>query len=394
MTYPLATLAAVIDSSGISAPQYADIFASLQASFQSIFGSDSYIGPDSQDGQLLAIVAKAISDSNDTAIAVYNSFSPATAQGAALSSMVKINGIKRNVPSNSQVGVTVTGVVGTVITGGIVADSVYQWALPTPLTIPIGGFINTTATCTTPGAIAALAGTVNKIITPTLGWQSVTNATAASAGAPVESDASLRARQGFSVALPSLTVLAGIVGVIEALTGVTQCVAYENDTNSTDANGLPPHSISMVVLGGAAAAIANAISSKKTPGAATYGTTSAVVVDSVGVAHTINYYVPTPKTITVAVSLHPLTSGYTSAIGVSVVAAIVSYINALMIGDDVERARLYLPAQLYGSADSLTYNITAIQIAISPGAVGTSDLTIAFNERATTTTGSVTLTLV
>ena len=78
-TYPLATLACTIGSTGISAPAYSDIVASLQASFQLIYGADSYLGPDSQDGQMLAIYAKAQDDTNQAQIAVYNSFSPARA---------------------------------------------------------------------------------------------------------------------------------------------------------------------------------------------------------------------------------------------------------------------------------------------------------------------------
>ena len=72
----MTSLAAQVTSTGITAPPYADILASLIASFQSIYGIDSYLGADSQDGQMLAVVAKAINDSNQTAIAVFNSFSP------------------------------------------------------------------------------------------------------------------------------------------------------------------------------------------------------------------------------------------------------------------------------------------------------------------------------
>jgi hypothetical protein len=82
-TYPLPTLAATVTDAGISAPPYADILLSLQASYRSIFGSDIYIDADSQDGQWLAIIAAAVNDCNAATIAAYNSRSPATAQGAA-----------------------------------------------------------------------------------------------------------------------------------------------------------------------------------------------------------------------------------------------------------------------------------------------------------------------
>ena len=83
MTSPTA---ASITDTGITAPTFAEIYSYLVGQYQGIFGADIYITPDSQDGQFLAIIAAAINDSNAAAIAIYNSFSPATAQGQALSS--------------------------------------------------------------------------------------------------------------------------------------------------------------------------------------------------------------------------------------------------------------------------------------------------------------------
>lgn len=394
-TYPLATLAAQVTSTGISAPSYSDIYQSLQATFKNIYGTDSYIAPDSQDGQLLAAFAKAMDDANKMAIAVYNQFSPLTAVGVGLSSIVKINGVRRSTATNSQVNVSVVGVVGTVITNGVIKDVNSElWNLPATVTIPPAGFIIVTATAQDAGAIAATPGQVNQIQTPTLGWQSVTNPTAATPGNPVETDSQLKQRQARSVALPSLTVLEGLVGAIELLAGVTQVAAYENDTDVVDGNGLPAHSIAMVVEGGSATAIAQAIADKKTPGAYTYGTTLVPVVDGVGISHNIRFFIPTPKTIKVVVSLHPLNSGYTATIGAQVQQAIVDYINALAAGDEVYRDRLFLPAQLYGASNSLTFNITDILINIDPGTPAASDLVIAFNEIAAATLADVTLNLV
>src|SRR4051794_209612 len=109
-----------IDASGISAPTYAEILTSLQDSMRSIYGDDIYIEADSQDGQFLAILALAIKTANDASIDVYNSFRPGFAQGGGLSSVVKINGLKRLVPSNSSVVLTLIGQAGTIITNGFV----------------------------------------------------------------------------------------------------------------------------------------------------------------------------------------------------------------------------------------------------------------------------------
>lgn len=393
-TFPLDTLAATITPTGISAPTYSEIYLSLQESFKEIYGPDSYITPDSQDGQLLGIFAKAISDCNDTAVTIYQSFSPVSAQGAGLSSLVRLNGITRLVSSNSQVDVDVVGVVGTVITSGKVAGpDGNQWSLPATVTIPIAGHIIVTAVCDTQGAIAAQVGTITQIVTPTLGWQSVSNPTIASTGAPVETDAALRVRQQVSVAQPSKTVLFGILGAVKAVTGVTEAVVYENDTNTTDTNGLPPHSIAVVVLGGDSGDIATAIMLRKTPGAFTYGDVTVPTEDDVGIIHNISFFVPSPVQILVAIQIKALT-GYSSTTGTALKQAVADYINALLIGQDVVISRLYLPAQLNGGVGSEQFELQTLEISIDPAPPGPFDVVVPFNATAACDVADITLTVV
>lgn len=390
----ITTTAPTITSTGITAPTFADVLAYLQAQYQAIYGSDVYLGNDSQDGQFIGVIAQAINDANAIAIAIYNSFSPASAQDEALASNVKINGITRNLASYSTVDLLISGQNGTTISNGVVSDLAgFKWNLPATVVIPGGGSITVTATCQTLGAIAAAANTVNVIATPTLGWQTANNAAAAALGAPVESDAQLRKRQTVSTALPSQSILDGIAGAVAGLTGVTRLAAYENPTGSTDADGIPAHAISLVVEGGSAAAVAGQIALKKTPGTGTYGTTAQSVTDAYGNPITINFYRPTGKQMLVAITVKALTN-YNSGIGDAIKAALANYINTLAIGQDVLLSRLYLPANLLGSVDGLTFEVTVLQIAISPTAPAAADVTIAFNEVATCVVADITLTVV
>lgn len=393
-TYPLSTLGPTVDANGISAPPYSDIYQSLQATFQGIYGTDAYIDPDSQDGQLLAIFAKAQSDSNDASIAAFLSFSPATALGAALSNQVKINGIARNVPSNSQVILRVVGQVGSTIINGVATDSLQQrWALPASVTIPPAGYIDVTATATDVGALQAAINTITIIATPQLGWQTVTNPSAASAGAPVESDANLRRRQTVSTALPSQTVLDGILGAVFAVTGVTQVRIYENDTDTVDTNGQPAHSIAVMVIGGDATAIANAILLKKTPGGYTYGSTVIQVTDpKSGILYNIRFTVPTPVPLSIAITIKALT-GYTTSVGNQIKQSLADWINGLGIGQRSDIGRLYLPAQFFGAAGSETFEVNVLQQAIKPAVPAAADIDIPFNQIATLAVADVALTV-
>ncbi|RQZ78854.1 hypothetical protein DF056_20900 [Burkholderia cepacia] len=393
MTTTLTTVAATIDANGITAPTYADIYAYFQAKVQAIYGTDVYIDPDSQDGQLLAVFAQAIADCNSVSIGIYNSFSPAKAVGAALSSNVKINGIQREAPSYSSADLTLVGQAGTTITNGIAKDgNNNQWALPATVTIPPGGQITVTATCTTIGAIAALAGTIDQIGTPTRGWQTVTNASDAAPGAPVERDPALRARQTVSTALPSQTVLDGIVGAVANLPGVTRYAPYENDTSATDANGIPSHSISLVIEGGDATAIANAISVKKTPGGGTYGTTTIVTTNRYGMPVPIHFFRPTDAPISAVVAIRALT-GYTSAIGAAMQAAIAAYITSVAIGGGAAQAVEWdnCIAAAKAIPGGTTFRIESLALT-GPRGAGAPDVALLFNESASCTADQVTIT--
>lgn len=385
--------APTVDANGISAPTFADILAYLQTKYRSIYGEDIYLGNDSQDGQFLGVIAAAINDSNAAAVAVYNSFSPATAQGNGLSNNVKINGIARLVASNSSADVVIVGVAGTVITNGVVTDENNNyWNLPASVVIPSSGSVTVTATAQQSGAITAPANTISKIQTATYGWQTVTNPLAAMAGNPIETDAALRVRQGNSVAIPSQTVLSGVLGGVQSITGVTAAAIYENDTSVTDSNGLPAHSFAVVAQGGDPIAIATEILNKKTIGAYTYGTTVNTIVDSDGVSNTIRFFRPTVSSVKVGITLHALT-GYTSTIGAKIQAAIADYINGLTIGQDVMITRLYLPAQLNGASEALTFEIVSVQAALVGGTLGTSDIVIPFNGLANCASSNVTITV-
>lgn len=386
--------APVITATGISAPTYAEVLAFLQTQYRSIYGADVYLGSDSQDGQFLGVIALAISDANAATIAAYLSFSPATAQGAGLSSNVKINGIKRSSFSYSTCDVLTVGQAGTVITNGVAEDQEgNKWALPASVTIPPSGQITVTATCATPGAITASSGQINKIATPTLGWHSVNNSASAAPGSPVETDSALRQRQKTSTALPSRTVLEGTIGAVANVPGVTRYAAVDNDTKVTDSNGIPGNHLALIVEGGDSTVIAEAIASKKGPGGGTFGTTSVTVLNVYGMPITISFFRPTYQAMTADVALKAL-PGYTSSIGASVQQAVSDYINQVEIGGGPSNSVEWADALTAANSvtGSNTFKLTSLVIT-GPGGAGAPDVPLAFNQAASCTPDDVTLTV-
>lgn len=378
--FPLATLGPTITAAGITIPSYSDVYASLQASSQNIYGSDQYIDPDSQDGQMLAVFAKGYSDQNNAIVALYQMFSPTFAQGVPLSTLVRINGLRRNSAGYSTAVGTVTGTAYTVINNGVVQDQAGNlWNLPPTVTIPGTGSISVTVTAQQLGAITAPIGWINTIYTAQYGFFSFANTAAAVPGAAVESDSALRVRQAKSVALPASSPLGAIYAAIGQLPGVVNWTVYQNDTGATDGNGVPSHSIDVIVEGGNLTQIAQTIQQTKSPGTGTYGGTTEIVTDATsGLPNTIKFDVLTLTTIYVSITLKALPNFVSTTVPV-IQAAMAAFLNSLPIGNEVYYSQLYSAAQLDSQGLGATYYITALTVGTSPSPGGTVNVPIAFN---------------
>ena len=330
-----------IDEAGLHISSYNDIRDSLLEEMRAIYGNDIYLDNDSQDYQMICAFALMAYDVQQALLLAYNNISPATATGTGLDRVVALNGIRRAAASYSTCLVKLTGTAGTIVSNGIVQDSRgIQWRLPKSVTISNDGTATALATCTTIGRITAATGDINTIVTPTRGWTSVINGVPAIAGVNQETDSALRAKQRISTANPSNTVFEGTIGAIANVDGVVRYAAYENDTD-TERDGLPPHSITMVVDGGTDQDVAQAIYLHKTPGCYTNGDIEVNVSGSL-TDIPIRFYRPHYVEVVVTVSIKTLT-GYTDATASQIKANIYDYINSLAIGETLYTPNLNAP---------------------------------------------------
>lgn len=369
-----------IDENGYFFADYPAFLDWLQTEYRGIYGEDVYLEPDSQDGQLLAVFALALYETAALGAAVYASFSPSSARGVGLSRNVKINGLERRSATYSEVELTIVGVAGTVLSDAQAEDTLGQkWLIPT-VTIPISGTVDVTARAENLGAVQASPNTVNKIFTPTLGWQTVNNSAAAVPGVPVETDFELRRRQAISTANPSRTVLEGTEGAVANLSGVTKTKAYENDTDTTDANGIPSHSIEIFALGGDDVEIAQTIALHKTPGTGTFGTTTELVSDSRGMPLNISFSRPVQAIINVEITI-ATNSFWNPDFEPLIQERVADFINALRVGDAVLLSRLFAPAYLLGDPGN-SYDIVLIEISEGADPVGPANVILDYDEYA------------
>lgn len=383
-----------VTENGIQAPSYAEILEYFQSQARNIFGQDVNIDADTQDGQLIAIFALALSDVNAQAIATYNQFNPNTAVGVGLDSAVKTNGITRHTATNSTVDLVLIGQAGTVITNGVATDdNENRWLLPEQVVIPVSGEITVTATAEEVGAIEASPNTITQIGTPTLGWQSVNNPTQATVGVAVETDAELRQRQSRSTELPSVSLWVGIIGSLLNLPGVIRVSGVKNDEDDPSPEGVPGHTIAMIVDGGEVDEIGETIFLKKGEGVGTYGSVQTTYIDTYGFPNVIKFSRPTIVNAYVTLTITPSTT-YISSVADEIKQRIADYINGLSIGESVNIARVLSSAVkdcTTGVDDR--FDVTAITMGEASGSQTAASIPIEWNEAAYCDVDNITVTL-
>jgi uncharacterized phage protein gp47/JayE len=357
----------------------------LEIEYRTIFGSQIDLSEDSPDGQWMGILAEHYNDLEQLAQTVYNGRSPAGAVGAQLSRLLQLNGLTRKPAQFSIAPITLTGVAGTVVPINSLIASASDPELPqfkttTALTIGGGGTVTGQAQCVEAGPVNVQAGDLTVIKSPTTGWTSVTNTSAASPGALVESDPAARPRRARSVAKPSQSMTDSIYAAIADLAGVDDVVVYENDTGAPDSKGLPPHSINVIVDGGVAADIADAIWTESSMGATKVGAQSLVVTDTQGNPHTMRWDLPGDLNVYITVELSRTPTTFESD---SIKNALVDWgIETSRIGQNVLWEDAFKPITDLGITGGPGLpSVKAIRIGATVGPTLQDDLVVAYNQR-------------
>jgi uncharacterized phage protein gp47/JayE len=252
---------------GIQVQTFQEIYDELAAGYRVIYGEDINLEPNSPDGQRVAIEAQLVLDSQSFGALEYNQRDPDFALGQSLNSIIKLSGITRRPATRSQVDVTVvTDRPLTLPIDYTVEDDLGQsWSTLAVRTL-IAGTTTVTVFAVNFGAIAADADTIVNPVTVVIGVGSVTNPTAATVGIDEETDQELRVRRNKSLETPQSSSTGRMFTALVSVPNVTDVAVYENDTATTDSDGIPAHSLWVVVEGGAVAAIVETMTKNKTGG--------------------------------------------------------------------------------------------------------------------------------
>lgn len=237
------------------------------------------------------------------------------------------------------------------------------------------------------GPIEQPANTIDAILTPMLGWDSVINPVAATSGEDRETDEDLRLRFRNAKFERATNTLDAIYSALVNTDGVSEVTIYENDTSVVDVNGVPAHSFLPIVVGGLSTDIANAIWDNKPIGILSYGNTTVSISDVQGFPHDISFSRPDP--VVIYISMDITTDVNFPANGNDLIRSnLIEYFQSNFgTGDDVVYSRLYTPVNTVPG-----HQVNTLTIGTSPAPVGTTNVVIAFDEIASLSSINIVIT--
>ena len=237
------------------------------------------------------------------------------------------------------------------------------------------------------GIIEQPTNTIDTILTPMLGWDSVINPIAATPGEDRETDEELRLRFRNGKFDRATNTLDAIYSALINLDNVSEVTIYENDTSVVDGNGVPAHSFLPIVSGGLSTDIANAIWDNKPIGILSYGNTTVSISDVQGFPHDISFSRPDPVVIYISMNI-TTDVNFPPNGNDAIKSALLEYFTANFgTGDDVIYSRLYTPINSIPG-----HEVVSLTIGTSPAPVGTSNIVIAFDEIASLNTTNIIIT--
>lgn len=347
------------------------IKAEIEASWRAAFGSSIDVSPSTPDGQIIGIFAEREALVWELAEIVAGMMDPDKASDRLLEVLCLLTGTYRQLAKRSTVSLTLTGVPTTFVgegsraktasTGvlfrtltGATIDALTAWAPSTlyaagdkrtnadrcyvcitggvsdgsggPTTtaedITDGaahwrymgegtGAVSVPAASVDEGPLVAVSGDITSIDTPVLGWSSVINLLDATTGAFKMSDQELRLLREREIAAGGRGPVPAIRRSLSRVSGVETVTVFYNNTDHTDADSVPPHSVEAMVEGGDDQDIIDALFDSVSGGIGIHGSGPGMVTgthtDSQGTDHTIKFTRPelVPIYINITINVDP-----------------------------------------------------------------------------------------
>lgn len=386
-----------ISESGIIVADTSTIKAEVEAEYIAAFGADLSLDPSTPQGVLIASETLSRVRLLLTNAAVANQINPNLAGGGFLDAICALTGLKRTKSTPSIIpSVTLTGIPFAIVTAGAraktAAGDIFQSI--TSVQFDIIGNAAVDFQSVENGAIPCLASALTIIVDGILGWETVTNPTAAIVGTTTQSDSTLRVLRKNTLAAQGVSTPAAVVAALAQVNGVKSFKFLENYTGASAAfEGITiaAHTVWACVDGGVNADIGLALLLSKSGGCAWKGSTSVVVVEPASLQnYTVLFDRPTPVPIWVRVTIkviNPLVDPTSS-----VIAAVLAWsantqsdLGGCVVGGDIS------PFEIASSISSQVSGlyVQKVEISIDGTSYQTTELVVASGSVATVISGHI-----
>lgn len=370
---------------GIELPSTQEIREDLGEKIQQAFQTSPNdpllnIEPSSPMGQVLDLIVAEIEAKNSEIAFLANMANPETATGKYLDALAALYGLDRKISEPTVVNCVLTGLKGTVIPYGAIAQDTlgnqYRHSAANGAQIDDTGSVTTTFTAINHGPLEVAAGSVNRIVTTIAGWDSITNPTAGVIGRDEETDAELRNRMIESYAVNATGYVEAIEANLAALEGVLDVRVLENPTNAEVTQygvAIDPHSILIAIVGGEDSDIAKTIYQRKDAGCGTTGDYEVQFIDETYYNATYNYKIVRPQNQSLRISVTFFGTSMNETEKNNVIQAIIQDALGQGANDRISLASTVYASRFYQSIQSQTSApIAQIQVGLGTGALGSS----------------------
>lgn len=384
-----------ISSLGVVVPDTATLLADVEEEYRTALGTaDLVTTPDTPQGVLIAIEVESRDALVRNNAKLANQINPDIAEGIFIDAIWKLTRGQRRPATRSLIlGAIPGGQSGTIIPQGSLASVTDSGALfRTRSAVLIAPGVTVDLEAVEFGPVAAPAGQLANVATSVLGWETITNPTAAVLGSDQESDVSARRRRLQTLALQSVALPEAIISWLFSLDSVRSVLFRENVSNANqviDGVLLKPHSIYVVVEGGTNAEIGEILLRTKSLGAGWNGSTNVTVIEPFSQQP---YAVQFDRPVQVPVYAR-VTARFNGLDGQSIIRdAIMKYANGelngdagFVIGSDVS------PYELSGAVNQVEPRIfvTLVELSLDGVNFNPSSIPITIQQIATITSGSI-----
>lgn len=281
-----------------------EILSELEEGYKTRLGGDIDLSIVSEDGIRMRILTDELDKIHQLAEKIFYSNFAHTASGVSLDRVLNPLGSERQPAKRSIVVLRFSGVDDAVVPAGIICQTGNGLLFITIESGVLSGGhvdVNAQALEISYGVNGNVnANSITTINTAISGIDSVTNPEPSRGGRAIETDSEYLNRF-IQEGVNGGSSAANVQGVLNNIPSVLNAIVYENNTDFTDVDGRPPHSMEAVIEGGSSEEIGEVFLRNWPGGIESYGLEFTTVFDNKGVPRT--YYFNRPTDVLVYVKI-------------------------------------------------------------------------------------------